>query len=184
MNTSKLSLVPLGQASLCLDCNMITSAHTHCFACGSVALLNLARTLNGGEYSDIPAEEQAAVTSISDHRTYEMPALVSVQPQWPRRLGGECVPFPHTAPTISAETIGAETIGGGTISAERQNTGPWRSFREVAAVVHRALTIAIIAILARGACTPVWGQTLGQHADAHSSRPQTHGHVPADPCGY
>lgn len=47
MNTSELSLVPLQQASLCLDCDMITAAHTHCFACGSVALMSLARTLNG-----------------------------------------------------------------------------------------------------------------------------------------
>lgn len=47
MNTSELSLVPLQQASLCLDCDMITAAHTRCFACGSVALMSLARTLNG-----------------------------------------------------------------------------------------------------------------------------------------
>jgi hypothetical protein len=47
MNTSELALVPLQQASLCLDCDMITAAQTHCFACGSVALMNLARTLNG-----------------------------------------------------------------------------------------------------------------------------------------
>src|SRR5580692_1350360 len=46
-NTSEMSLVPLQQANLCLDCEMITSAQTHCFACGSVALMNLARTLNG-----------------------------------------------------------------------------------------------------------------------------------------
>jgi hypothetical protein len=169
MNTSKLSLVPFQQASLCLDCDMITSAHTHCFVCGSVALLNLARTLNGGEYCDSAAVEHPAVTSIADRRTFEMPALVSAQPQWPRRLGGECVPFPHTAPTISAES---------------QNAGPWRSFREVAAVVHRALTIAIIAILARGACTQVWGQTAVQSASAHSNHTQSCGHASVDPCGF
>jgi hypothetical protein len=169
MNTSKLSLVPLGQASLCLDCEMITSAHTHCFACGSVALLNLARTLNGGEYADSAAEGHAAVTSISDRRTFEMPTLVNPQAQWPRRLGGECVPFPRTSPTISAEA---------------QNAGPWRSFREVAAVVHRALTIAIIAILARGACTQVWGQTTEQHGSAQNGRTQTCGYPSTDPCGF
>jgi hypothetical protein len=47
MNTSELSLVPLQQATLCLDCEMITAAHTRCFACGSVALMSLARALNG-----------------------------------------------------------------------------------------------------------------------------------------
>jgi len=47
MSTSEFSIVPLRQASLCLDCDMITSAHTHCFVCGSGALMSLARTLNG-----------------------------------------------------------------------------------------------------------------------------------------
>jgi hypothetical protein len=47
MKTSELDLVPLRQASLCLDCDMITAAHTHCLACGSIALMSLAKTLNG-----------------------------------------------------------------------------------------------------------------------------------------
>jgi hypothetical protein len=174
MNTSKLSLVPLGQASLCLDCDMITSAHTHCCACGSVALLNLARTLNAGEYSDSASAGHAAVTRISDRRTFEMPALVGGLAPWPRRLGGECVPFPRTSPTISAETI----------STEGQNASPWRSFREVAAVLHRTLTIAIIATLARGACTQVWGQTAGQHSSVQNGRTQTCGYPSSDPCGF
>lgn len=46
MNSSKLSLVPLQLASLCLDCEMITPAHGRCIACGSAALLNVARTLS------------------------------------------------------------------------------------------------------------------------------------------
>lgn len=46
MNHSELSLVPLQQANLCLDCEAITAAHTNCLCCGSQALLNIARILN------------------------------------------------------------------------------------------------------------------------------------------
>jgi len=46
VNSTNLSLVPLQQASLCLDCETITTAHTNCLACGSRALLNLARVLS------------------------------------------------------------------------------------------------------------------------------------------
>jgi len=46
MNTPNMSLVPLQLASLCLDCEMITPAQAKCMACGSVAVLNIARTLN------------------------------------------------------------------------------------------------------------------------------------------
>jgi hypothetical protein len=164
MNTSTLSLVPLQQASLCLDCDMITPAHTHCSACGSAALLNLARTLNGGEYARQIAATHAAVTSISERRMFEMPALVNPQSQWPRRLAGECVPFPQASRTVSVETISGETT----------QTRPWHSFREVAAVVHRALTIAIIGILIRGASMPVWGQSLEHFAGAGKGRTQTY----------
>jgi hypothetical protein len=43
---SNLSLVPLQQASLCLDCETITTAYTNCLGCGSRALLSLARVLS------------------------------------------------------------------------------------------------------------------------------------------
>lgn len=46
MKPSNLSFVPLSQASLCLDCEMITAAATCCAACGSSALMNMARTLS------------------------------------------------------------------------------------------------------------------------------------------
>lgn len=46
MNNSNISLVPLQQANLCLDCEAITAAHTTCLCCGSQALLNIARILN------------------------------------------------------------------------------------------------------------------------------------------
>ena len=46
MKTSDLSFVPLSQASLCLDCEVITAAPTSCPACGSGALMNMARALS------------------------------------------------------------------------------------------------------------------------------------------
>ena len=50
MNTSTPDLVPLQQASLCLDCETITAAHSNCHACGSRALLNIARALDHPGY--------------------------------------------------------------------------------------------------------------------------------------
>jgi hypothetical protein len=46
VNNSNISLVPLQQANLCLDCEAITTGHTNCLCCGSQALLNIARILN------------------------------------------------------------------------------------------------------------------------------------------
>lgn len=46
MKTTNVSLVPLQQASLCMDCETITAGYTHCLGCGSRALLNLARVLS------------------------------------------------------------------------------------------------------------------------------------------
>jgi len=41
-----IDLVPLQQANLCLDCELITAGHTECLVCGSRALLNIARVLS------------------------------------------------------------------------------------------------------------------------------------------
>jgi hypothetical protein len=46
MTTANYNLVPLQQANLCLDCETITASQANCFACGSRALLNVARVLN------------------------------------------------------------------------------------------------------------------------------------------
>jgi hypothetical protein len=46
VNRHEINLVPLQQASLCLDCEAITAGHTTCLCCGSQALLNIARILN------------------------------------------------------------------------------------------------------------------------------------------
>ncbi len=61
MNTRSVSLVPLQQASLCLDCETITTAHTNCLACGSRALLNLARVLSQHSSDRLRSVSTAAV---------------------------------------------------------------------------------------------------------------------------
>jgi hypothetical protein len=119
MNSAKLSIVPFRQASLCLDCDMVTAAHTHCFVCGSAALLNLARTLNG--------EDDAAL----------MPAFAAGA-----SLPAGCV-F-AVDPVVAAEPRGAFRR---------------HSLRGIAAVVHRAMTVAVIGgILVLAATTQARGQ--------------------------
>jgi len=51
--TTGSNVVPLLYASLCLDCEVITSVHTFCPACGSGALMNLARALGHSKYNDL-----------------------------------------------------------------------------------------------------------------------------------
>jgi hypothetical protein len=68
MKSSKLSLIPLQLASLCLDCDMITPAHGRCVACGSVALLNVARTLSRPGAIHLPRVDNQAVAHIAYSR--------------------------------------------------------------------------------------------------------------------
>ena len=65
MNTSHLSLVPLRQASLCLDCETIMTTQTNCHACGSRALLNVARALNRPHLSDLVCSGRRSVVQMS-----------------------------------------------------------------------------------------------------------------------
>jgi hypothetical protein len=60
-NPPSPSLVPLQLASLCLDCETITAAHKQCSACGSVALLSIAKTLSHPRADNLAV---AAVASI------------------------------------------------------------------------------------------------------------------------
>lgn len=46
MSVYDFGIVPLQQASLCLDCEVITAAQKHCSACGSRALLGIAGVLS------------------------------------------------------------------------------------------------------------------------------------------
>jgi hypothetical protein len=68
MNSSKLSVVPLKLASLCLDCEAITAAQGRCVACGSVALLNIARTLSRPSAIQIPQVNNLAVAHAPSRR--------------------------------------------------------------------------------------------------------------------
>ncbi len=65
VDTSNLSLVPLRQASLCLDCETITTSSTNCQACGSQALLSVARALNPPRPSELAFSGRAAVVGYS-----------------------------------------------------------------------------------------------------------------------
>jgi len=69
MNTSNLSLVPLRQASLCLDCETITAAQSRCRACGSRALLNVARVLDQFGYRSTPRPDNAAIRAVPPTQT-------------------------------------------------------------------------------------------------------------------
>jgi hypothetical protein len=64
VNTSNLSLIPLRLASLCLDCETITTTHTNCHACGSRALLNVARALNRQHLSDLVCSGRRSVVQM------------------------------------------------------------------------------------------------------------------------
>jgi hypothetical protein len=130
METIKFSLVPLRQASLCLDCDMISAAHTHCAACGSAALLNLARTLDGKGYGDL-MPRPLVVAHISARSAYKPVSVSNIRP---RQHVAECLPFPK------ADTRRPTEPG----SAHR-----WYSLRDVAAIVHRAMTMVLFAVLVR-----------------------------------
>jgi hypothetical protein len=64
MNKSNPSLIPLQRASLCLDCEVITPAQKSCLACGSAALLNVARALSGPQYAGIAGLGNPAITGV------------------------------------------------------------------------------------------------------------------------
>jgi hypothetical protein len=139
MNTSKLNPVPLRQASLCMDCEMITAAHTRCSVCGSVALLNVAKVLNGDEYADPLQTGLAPMASATARRMRQNRILYHADARTPmnQRPIGELVTFPQTRPSITDEN--------------RTDPNSWvGSFREVAAIVQRAMTVAVFALLMLG----------------------------------
>ena len=65
MNSSGSSVVPLQLASLCLDCEMITPTCGRCIACGSVALLNVARMLSRPGAIQFSSSGSQAVPQVS-----------------------------------------------------------------------------------------------------------------------
>ena len=64
MNKSNPSLIPLQRASLCLDCEVITPAQKSCLACGSAALLNIARALSGPQYAGLTRLSNTAIADV------------------------------------------------------------------------------------------------------------------------
>jgi hypothetical protein len=65
MNKPNPSLIPLQRASLCLDCEVITPAQKSCLACGSAALLNVARALSGPQYPGIAGLSNPAIAGVT-----------------------------------------------------------------------------------------------------------------------
>jgi hypothetical protein len=63
MNNSDPSLIPLQRANLCLDCEVITPAHMSCLACGSTALLSIARALSGPAYPGMACFENPCLAN-------------------------------------------------------------------------------------------------------------------------
>jgi hypothetical protein len=133
MNAIKFSLVPLRQASLCLDCDMISAAHTHCAACGSAALLNLARTLDGKGYGDL-MPKPIAMAHISARGAFKPVPISNMRPRQHRPVVRECLPFPQTGDKRPTEAGDAHR---------------WYSLRDVAAIAHRAMTMALLAVVMR-----------------------------------
>jgi hypothetical protein len=89
VNTSNLSLVPLRQASLCLDCETITSAQTNCHACGSRALLNVARALDRQRPSDLACSARIAAVQMSVPRKAQRDTPYRRTPSLDRNRGRE-----------------------------------------------------------------------------------------------
>jgi hypothetical protein len=75
VNTENLDLVPLQKAGLCLDCDTITAAHTTCLACGSRAVLNIARVLSRSRTSGVSRTERARMLQISPARIHQRTAF-------------------------------------------------------------------------------------------------------------
>jgi hypothetical protein len=148
MNTSKLSLVPLCQASLCMDCDMITAADTHCIACGSAALLNLAKALNGEEYTDLVQPQLVAPANFPGQRVRRVRILHHSDAGMNCSPTGALVDFPklHTLNTDARYP---------------HLNNWWGSFREVAKIVQRAMTVAVFALLVLAPTAKVQSQMQG-----------------------
>lgn len=165
MNASTLSLVPLQQASLCLDCDMITTGHTYCSACGSTGLLNLARTLSGRKCSAGRPDGFTAVAPVS---------LVTI-------LNSE---LPQVGIWRSA-TPDDETPRFDKVSAvceAKQQRKRWRYLlREAGSVIHRVATV-LIAVAIVGGSTAARSESVSATkvmgaSGKHCSPPALHSRI-------
>jgi hypothetical protein len=132
MNSTRLNFVPLQHASLCMDCDLITDAHTRCLVCGSAALLSVAKALNGDESADYSPVMGSTVIKRHSRQTQLSKVVCKPERRTHHASYGELVVFPQIA---GIHDHNEPKIGSG---------GLRRSFRDVAALVHRAMTIAII----------------------------------------
>jgi hypothetical protein len=87
MSTSTNCLVPLQQASLCMDCETITAAHTNCLACGSKALLNIARVLNNRRLAGLALADTPGVLQMSMPRARQRAVFHRAETNLDRGLG-------------------------------------------------------------------------------------------------
>jgi hypothetical protein len=152
MNSSKLGLVPLQQASLCMDCEMITAAHTHCCACGSAALLSLARTLNGRSDFNSAAATFAPLASFSGRR-FESHPRFGTHATRSRAGATEYLPFP----ALSADT-----------PTKTHDARGRHSLRHVTAVLHHAMSVTLAGIRALGPAAHVRPGSLASSANAQA----------------
>ena len=77
MSVYDFGIVPLQQASLCLDCEVITAAQRHCAACGSRALLGIEGVLSRGGSTDSPSRARSAWRVGEKDRIQERVLLAS-----------------------------------------------------------------------------------------------------------
>jgi len=79
MKSSNLTFIPLSQASLCLDCEMITAETMSCAACGSSALMNVARTLGQPRHTRRFAAHNAHARLMDRHAFFAQQSPISSQ---------------------------------------------------------------------------------------------------------
>jgi hypothetical protein len=99
MNVTTTCLVPLQQASLCIDCETITAAHTTCLACGSRALLNIATVLNNRRPAGPAREDGSSVLQMSLQRPRQRIVSRRAELGLDRALGRRKI---HSAASASA----------------------------------------------------------------------------------
>lgn len=111
--------IPFGKAVLCQDCEIVSNTpHNYCPACGSMALLQLARVLN---------RENSDAAGISE--TAALQAKIAPFPARPGPDGADGLP--HSG----SDGEGVEPVSEGMLS---QTQGAVRGLQEVCAAARRA----------------------------------------------
>jgi hypothetical protein len=90
MQTSQLNIVPLTRASLCLDCEMITAAHSACRFCGSSALLSIARALSRPGHGGALSSEGPIARPASRQSSFRKGLLAHANPASAESFSAGC----------------------------------------------------------------------------------------------